>query len=440
MGAGISPDVSTFINTLSLGTNPGYVQNSPYTYAGVPQVNQTNIGVGQGSVSGVDFSAGNSALALSQMRVNLGSGGQTSTATGTAFPMGGTYPPVFSGNTNVNSGIPLSQVGVQNTGINLNQGIPQTVAPNTIYGNTPINTGVINPANLAGGGYNMTPVTSPVAGTPTAPNIAALFNTISSTEGTPGQLSSQELVAALQPFAPTGTFSLDSFAQLTSLFGLNRTQSNEVYAKLIGAGNGQVTVNQFLQGALTLGDQTTGTWNATQFSNVANALTQLSTPSANPVASTYNLLTGGRAPLTRDQLSGALTVLARGQYFTPTEFSDFTGLLGVNPQQSAQIYNSFAALTQNQPTVQNLVAIAGLVADQQNGTQQGGTWSAQAFQNVVNLLGMLPQYQQQQGMTRAIPQTTAIQSPLTQTGLNTTGVTIPGLVQPGINTGFNLPN
>ena len=243
------------------------------------------------------------------------------------------------------------------------------------------------PAGMMGGGNGGIGNGSVGAG-----NMAsnALFNTLASTEGNNAQLSLPELSAAISAYAgPTGTFNLDSFLNFSSVFGLNRQQGVQAYANLAASNNGQVTAAQLARGALTLGDQNNGTWNAAQFGNVANAFMQLGSPPANPVQSTFNLLSGGRPALSREQLTSALTTIARGNYFTPNEFSDFTTLLGIPPQQSAQIYQSFAALTQGQPTVQNLASIAALVADQQN-----GSWTAQSFQNAVGLIGQLPQYQQ----------------------------------------------
>jgi hypothetical protein len=259
---------------------------------------------------------------------------------------------------------------------------------NIYYGNEQVGTNNMNMANMGNMGGSMTGI--PMAGGVATNGTGALqtvFNAFSGSEGTPGMLSAQELASGLQAFAPTGVFSLDSFANFGSTLGLSRDASTRIYATIAGYNGGQVTINRLAQGATSFADQTTGTWNFNQFSNAIRSIGELAQTPANPVDASFALISGGKNAITQEQLGNQLTSFARGGYFSPQEFGDFTNLLGIPAQKSTQIYNALLNLTQNQPTVQNLYYLASLQANPQN-----GTWNIEGYRNFINMLGSLPNY------------------------------------------------
>jgi hypothetical protein len=294
---------------------------------------------------------------------------------------------------------------------------------NIYYGNTQVPTNGMNMGNMNMGSMNMGSMTGIPTGGAAANGTGALqtvFNAFSGSEGTPGILSSQELAAGLQAFAPTGVFSLDSFANFGSALGLSRDASTRIYATIAGYNGGQVTINRLAQGALSFADQTTGTWNFNQFSNAIRSIGELAQTPANPVDSSFALISGGKNAITQEQLGNQLTSFARGNYFSPQEFGDFTNLLGIPAQKSTQIYNALLNLTQNQPTVQNLYYLASLQANPQN-----GTWSIEGYRNFVNMLGSLPNYATGNVQTPPMATTGAVNTPMNNMnmggmGMNTT--------------------
>jgi hypothetical protein len=211
----------------------------------------------------------------------------------------------------------------------------------------------------------------------------SFFKDAAEAEGNRRTLTPNELMEQLDTYAPDGVQSRDSFIRMASDLGFPRDAAVRVYQQFADENGGIVENGQILDYMLPFADRN-GNWNIDQFGEGLESLAQDSEPSDDQVGDAFTSLSGGGPTLTPDMLRMALEDLARGSRFSQKELSDLGALLGLEPDQSGDIFNGLKSVLGRSPTVDDIMGFASGSADSR------GNWNIRQFRDVANRLVEIP--------------------------------------------------